>query len=261
MGFGYRLYPSYRAWKLLGAGKMLLTIIIGIAVLAIALNGWLYQPKKNPDDALSWNNLNKIGKTLLFLIILANTASIAKTIIDINQKEKAGKDSELLLKERDAKIASLITTQAENQERLKLATAKIEAFQEIVTIIRDQSERQPQIVMAQYVTIGPRQIWRAPNKIFSGSIIEFYGWEEDIELHYGDSSQNVPRTPYMGEPKKIAIIGNSGDDVSWSIKNLSAHEVHGKVFVTSTPRLRSFDWSWVEERARRYSVQFQVKFC
>ncbi len=46
---------------------------------------------------------------------------------------------------------------------------------------------------------------------------------------------------------EIAIIGRSGKGMPWGIYNLSQKRDGGKVFVESTPRIHSDDWSWVEK--------------
>lgn len=46
---------------------------------------------------------------------------------------------------------------------------------------------------------------------------------------------------------EVAIIGRSGRGMPWGIYNLSRQRDGGKVFVESTPRIQSEDWSWVEK--------------
>jgi hypothetical protein len=116
--------------------------------------------------------------------------------------------------------------------------------------IRKQSDRQPQQVMAQYVQLEGRRIWRAPNLIYSGSKIKLYGFTCDILLRYGGDREIIPAGEGGSRPVETAIIGSSGQGMVWSLENTTGEFCHGKVYVESTPRSRSIDWSWVEEKIK-----------
>lgn len=64
---------------------------------------------------------------------------------------------------------------------------------------------------------------------------------------------------------EIAIIGESGRRLPWGLISLSRREDGGKVYVESTPRIRSEDWSWVEEvkdsfeRVKKISPSMKIK--
>lgn len=81
---------------------MLLTIVILIVTMFVALNGLIYQPKKDVNKLVSWKNMNVTGKILFGLIILFTVLNIAKNIDEV--------------KARDSKINELITSQRELKE-------------------------------------------------------------------------------------------------------------------------------------------------
>ena len=57
---------------------------------------------------------------------------------------------------------------------LEAAKARIESYESILDVIRSESVRQPQQVMAQYVELRGHGTWTAPNYIYGGSIIKLY---------------------------------------------------------------------------------------
>ncbi len=164
---------------------------------------------------------------------------------------------------------------------LEAAQSKIEGYKSILETIRAESIRQPQQVMAQYVKLYPRQEWIAPNHIYGGSIVKLYGFQDNVLVFYGmetgyyyaDKIQYLVRQcnyegisnvhglesclrgqvkfdivrPERNGHSEIAIIGYSGERMSWGLLGLSGRRDSGKVFVESTPRIRSENWSWIEE--------------
>lgn len=166
------------------------------------------------------------------------------------------------------------------------ARVKIDSYESLLSAIRPESVRQPQQVMAQYVDLRSERLWIAPNKIFGGSIVKLYGFEGAVlvvwgrnlinegEMRYltercvrgyvgissdfGFFARDVQRCldnrlrvdvvePRRGGPSEVAIVGESGRRLPWGLLSLSRHGDGGKVFVESTPRIRSDDWSWVDE--------------
>jgi len=81
-------------------------------------------------------------------------------------------------------------------------------------------------------------------------IIKFYGFTSDLILRYGNHRQIIPAGEGGSHPIEIAIIGHSGEGMYWSVENETREFCHGKIFVESTPRIRSIDWSWLEERIK-----------
>lgn len=81
---------------------MFLTIVIHIVVMFVALNGLIYQPKKDVNKPVSWKNMNVTGKILFGLIILLTILNVAKSIHEV--------------KARESKINELINSQKELKE-------------------------------------------------------------------------------------------------------------------------------------------------
>lgn len=57
---------------------MWLTSIMIIISAFIALNGLLYQPKKDPNDSVNWSNINFFGRVLFCLLVLLALLNIIK---------------------------------------------------------------------------------------------------------------------------------------------------------------------------------------
>lgn len=115
----------------------------------------------------------------------------------------------------------------------------------VVTEVRDMSERQMQVVMAQYVTLEPGQVWNAPNSLFPGSVVKFMMWDAPIVLEY--SGHVIPVRASADAPVELAIVGSSGARLSWLLRNTGTTATSGKVYLYSSPRGRSSDFSWQEE--------------
>ncbi|MBP9792887.1 MAG: hypothetical protein KBC56_02695 [Flavobacterium sp.] len=135
-----------------------------------------------------------------------------------------------------------------NSEILQLK-AQLSSYKDILNLIKNESHRQQQVVMGQFVSVAGR--WNAPNFLYPGSIIKFYnfGRNGNLIIRYGN-----PKSGYKedrlninrqgdGIPYEIPIVGNSGESFEWSLIG----NWEGKVFVFSSPRQREPNWSWTEE--------------
>jgi hypothetical protein len=123
---------------------------------------------------------------------------------------------------------------------------KLATYEELLLDVKEITNRQLQMVMTQYVSLKPHEIWEAPNKIFPGSVVKFMLWESSISLEYGNVRQVIRAS--RAQTVEIPIVGASGEPHTWIIRNLSSTNVSGKIFVFSSPRSRSVEWSWTEER-------------
>jgi hypothetical protein len=65
-----------------------LTIVMIIVSTFVALNGLLYQPRKNPNSPPSWSNISRMGKTLFCIILFLSAMSIVQTIYNNVNKQK-----------------------------------------------------------------------------------------------------------------------------------------------------------------------------
>jgi hypothetical protein len=149
------------------------------------------------------------------------------------------------------RISNLESSQQakELKETLKyseMTKEQLKAYQKVVSEIRTHTERQMQMTMIQFVVLSPGQIWNAPNKIYPGSIVEFLGWKGKLELQYGTHREFVISS--WDDHVTLPIIGKSGEELRWGVKNISRHKDEGKIMVFSTPRSRSKEWSWLEEK-------------
>ena len=203
----------------------------------------------------SQKGIKKVTVTGWLTVFLAFSGLIVSVIITYDNNKKAQIESQRLqetLKNTTSVKKKLQDTKAELvSANLKIdnLTSEIAIYKEILETLKKQSDRQLQQVMIQWVPLEPHQRWRAPNYIFPGSIIKFYGFREGIILEYNGIRKKVPEWDGRN-PTVIPIIGHSGRKMRWSIYNNSSHYNDGKIQVLSTPRSRSFDWSWVEEKLK-----------
>ena len=161
----------------------------------------------------------------------------------------------IIITNNSEKQASIQAKQLEdalnNTESIKVKIIETEAqlriYKEIVDEIRHRSDRYLQTVMAEYVQLYPGRTWSAPNRIYPGSILRLYGFNGKILLSYADIRQIINTDYDRIGASEVAIIGNSGRGMRWSLTNLSGEFTHGKVYVESTPRIRSNERSWEEE--------------
>lgn len=88
---------------------MFIIIAIVVASMFVALNGLLYQPKKDSTKPVSWQNINLVGKILFGLVILLAILATTKSIYDEGNYEKE-------IKSRNDRITGLIESQRELKE-------------------------------------------------------------------------------------------------------------------------------------------------
>lgn len=175
--------------------------------------------------------------------IAAVLSVVLGTIVSVTIARRSEREAKLKSDQLDAAVGST----KDAGERVRDLETQLRAYKEILGEVRDESQRQPQVVMSQYVPLRPRETWTAPNRIFPGSIVRFYGFECTLILSYGDSQDVIPPGARDARPTETVVIGRSGAEMSWRLMNGSDRPCGGKVFVESTPRTRSIDWSWVEE--------------
>lgn len=183
--------------------------------------------------------IRRVTLTGWLTAILATAGVIVAVVTTRDSKRSAYMNEQrLVIATREA--ASANATVQELRGRLAVS-------QRVVTEVRDMSERQPQMVMAEYVTLRPGQVWHAPNSVFPGSIVKFMMWDVPILLEYGERRVSVRSSD--DDPVEIAIIGSSGASLPWLLRNSGDQPTAGKVYLYSSPRGRSAGRSWAEERA------------
>lgn len=213
-------------------------LIIFLAAL-VAIKGGTWDKSKT--------GIKKLTVTGLITIVLALIGFVTSLVVTHQSSQES--------KVKSMQLAEAVHNTQEANERVKALEVQLEAYKTILKEVRAESERQPQQVMAQYVPLEPEQIWRAPNLIYPGSIIKFYGFTSNLVLRYGSDRQIIPAGEGGSHPVEIAIIGRTGEGMNWSVENRTREFCHGKIFVESTPRTRSIDWSWLEERIRQESIK------
>lgn len=157
------------------------------------------------------------------------------------------RDSKRSAQMNEQRLATATREAASANATVQELRGRLAESQRVVTAVRDMSARQPQMVMAEYVTLHPGQVWHAPNSVFPGSIIKFMMWDAPILLEYGGRSVSVRASD--DDPVEIAIIGCSGAALPWLLRNTTRQTTAGKVYLHSSPRGRSTGRSWAEERA------------
>lgn len=80
---------------------MFIELLIGIATLIIALNGLIYEPKKDPKGPVSWKNINRYGKLLIGLLVLLIALQLTKSFFDQVASSKQNDQIEELLTSQD----------------------------------------------------------------------------------------------------------------------------------------------------------------
>jgi hypothetical protein len=150
-----------------------------------------------------------------------------------------------------------VAAEAKADETLKQLTkaldtteAKVAAYQEVIGQIRDRSDRWLQLVMTEYVRIPPGGTWPAPNRLYPGSELRIYFLDGRYAIaEHGRTSHVIRRGP--DDWGHALIVGDSGDGSSWTLRASPTDGFAGKVEIFSTPRSRSQDRSWYEERIAR----------
>lgn len=151
-------------------------------------------------------------------------------------------DAKLALMKANLQIDSL-------NHRLVVVNANLEIYQEIIGQIKEQSDRQDQTVMMEAVQLEPGGSWISPSPIFTGSRIEFLGFGSGLVMEYGSRREQIPA--WDGHAIETAIIGESGKGFNIRLYNSGNRSIGGKIHVTSSPRVRSKDWSWIEEKLKQ----------
>lgn len=108
-----------------------------------------------------------------------------------------------------------------------------------------QKARQPQSVMMHFIMLEPGQSKSLPAAVYSGSILEFYGFEDGLYIEYGFKEEKI--APWDGHAIQTAVAGPSGKGFHVLLINRANKHIMGKVHVISTPRTRSNQASYREE--------------
>ncbi|WP_428661958.1 hypothetical protein [Runella sp.] len=102
--------------------------------------------------------------------------------------------------------------------------------------------------MLNYYNLDARQEINLPSTVYSGSLIKFVGdCPGSLQVMFGDRVIQLPSFDYQ-KPIEVPVIGNSGWHGRVKIINLTDEHCGFKLYIMSTPRSRSKEWSWKEEK-------------
>lgn len=235
-------------------------IIIFLSAL-VAINGNTWKKENN-----GLKKITLIGYITIILAVVGlifsiiNTYSISKEN-ELNKKtlkntEKNTENSKIQLNEANVKLnSSNNKIESLNKEltsvKLEMVevNTKLETYKEIVGEIKSQSDRQDQTVMMEFVQLRPGGSWRSRNLVYSGSKIEFLGFDSGLILEYNGRAERIPN--WQGQAIETAIMGESGKGFIIELYNSSNEPIMGKVHIVSSPRVRTKDWSWIEEKLKK----------
>lgn len=204
----------------------------------------------------------QINRTGLIALVVA--AGGLGTSLVITSRDNAHKDllvaelrtaNEALTEAReksrvlDEKTENLIATAEELKVQNSGLAGELKAYRAFLADIRTQSERQVQQTMSQYVPLSARGKWDAPNMLSAGSRLVFHLFSCRLQVEWDFGRRAVEAS--AGRRRELPIIGNSGAQSKWRVRNLSNRECAGKIYKYDTPRSRSVDWSWIEEKIRK----------
>lgn len=209
--------------------NILLALLSLIATLS-AFGGrtWI----EAPDQPLK-KRITKRGYISLFCLFSVFTIGTFKEIYTNN-----------LLTKKDDKIESL-------RSDLAKIDSRVINSEDILKVISDRTRFQVQTRMAQSVVLDG--IWNAPSYVYPGSFVEFFtttpNANQHLQLKYGSNASgyttvdiHLNGSPH-GSPYAVPIIGHSGQPLTFSLLGRWG----GKVFVYSTPVIRSSELSWAQD--------------
>jgi hypothetical protein len=174
-----------------------------------------------------------------------NTDTTNKELLKANNKlSNAG----LRLAKADSQLTNAAKQIDSLNKKLLLVNVSLDAYKSVVQEIKNQSDRQDQTVMMQFVQLRPRSTWTSRSLVFSGSIVEFYGFEDNLLMTCGYRSVMIPK--WDGHAVQTVVMGENGRGYQIIVSNEGDKSIMGKIHVISSPRIRSTDWSWIEEKLK-----------
>lgn len=210
----------------------------------------------------TWNKkakgIKKVTSTGIITIIFA---LIGLVISILNTRLASVENTENRIKientQLNTKIAKEELQKANGQidslnAKLLVLNSQLFIYQDIISQIKNQSDRQDQTVMMQFVQLGPHDSWISPSLIYSGSRIQFLGFEDSLIVEYGGRIEIIPEWDGRHAIESV-IMGESGRGFRIRLYNNGYKDIMGKVHVISSPRIRSTDWSWIEEKLSKFN--------
>ncbi len=211
------------------------------ALIALAGDTW---DKMSPGRL----KLTQTGRLACGLAVLGLVASLFMVHFSNRDARKASEQLQRTAtsaENANQKVRSLKSGLQESKELLG-------KYKSLLSTVLDESNRQPQYVMDEYLSLNRGETWHAPNALYSGSLVRFYGFSCSLVLSYNGREEYIRRTEQSSIPE-IAVIGGSGESMAWDVRSASGEPCAGKILVLSTPRIRSALRSWREEAVRSES--------
>ena len=116
--------------------------------------------------------------------------------------------------------------------------SKISAQKLVVDHIKTQSDKTVDYDPSNYLVLAPSEETTLHQPVYSGSILEIYGFDGILEIKYGQNTYRIPEWDGR-QPSQLAINGPSGEGFIIRIRNNSIKNVEGKIIIRSSPRSRS----------------------
>jgi hypothetical protein len=217
-----------------------LAAIVAFLAALIALTGETWD-KMSPGKL----KLTKAGRLAAGLAVLGFVVSLFMVHSSNGDARKASKQLQRTASSAENARQEVQFLEAKLQEN----GALLREYKSLLNVVLGDSERQPQYVMDEYVSLRRGETWHAPNTLYSGSLVRFYGFACTLVLSYKDREEYIQPVRYSSVPE-VAVIGGSGESMAWGVRSASGEPCDGKIFVLSTPRIRSAVRSWREEAAR-----------
>jgi len=202
-------------------------LIIVFLTALVAIKGDTWNKK-----AKGIKKITLTGKlTIIFALIglIISIVNLRSTLIEnaenrkkINSTEINTKASKEELHKANGQIDSL-------NGKLFALNYHLSVYQDIIGQIKNQSDRQDQTVMMEFVKLRPHEEWTSPSLIYSGSRIEFLGFEDYLIMKYGTRSEIIPK--WDGHAIESVVMGESGKGFRIELYNPSYSKIMGKVHV------------------------------
>jgi len=211
-----------------------LSLLVVLLCAVVAIRGETWKPSARGLRRVTGTGWTTLGLALIGFALAAS----------INYQSKAAAERS------SAQLQSARDDAARAANEILDLKAKLGIYQTVVQQIKDYAERQQQTVMVQSIHLPPGGRWNAPNKLYPGSRIEIYFMSgRSVDLTYGGRAQELRRGP--DDWARAFVAGESGTELGWYLDNTSDGYLDAKVAIYSSPRTRSREWSWLEERLEK----------
>lgn len=201
-------------------------------------------------------------------ILITNSNSREKEKLQLSEQEKSEQLKSIEEKSKIIQLSSEAMTLTVDSLNRRISASNdtivslkdlVQTYDVLLKRIQSESNRQPQLVMTNYEEIRPNTAFLAPQRISTGSFIKFIGFKSELELRYNNRRILLTEGDTDYSAGEIPIYGPSGAAYDWMVYNPTEKLVAGKIFVYSTPRSRSSEWSYLEEQIREAKRDINIE--